>query len=75
MHHPTRSGPLPAAPRACRRWRAAALALLGLVLGARPAAAQQGEISGVVVEQTSQRPVAGATVGFSFLCSSVLQCS
>jgi TonB-linked SusC/RagA family outer membrane protein len=57
MHRPIRSGPPPAL-----RWRAAALALLGLALAARPAAAQQGEISGVVVEQQSQRAVAGATV-------------
>jgi TonB-linked SusC/RagA family outer membrane protein len=64
MHHLTRSGPPRDAhgpgPRR-RRWLGAALALLGLAL-AVPAAAQQGEISGVVVEAQSQRPVPGAQV-------------
>ncbi|HTE20937.1 MAG TPA: TonB-dependent receptor plug domain-containing protein, partial [Armatimonadota bacterium] len=62
MHHPIRSGPPPVHPSGRRRWRLAALVMLGLALLAPPAAAQQGEISGVVVEQQTQRAVAGATV-------------
>src|SRR5688572_16463299 len=57
MHHPTRSGPPRRGPRA---WLWAAVA--ATLAAAPPAAAQQGEISGVVVEAQSQRPVAGAQV-------------
>jgi TonB-dependent SusC/RagA subfamily outer membrane receptor len=57
MHHPTRSGPPRRGPRAWL-WAAVAAALAA----APPAAAQQGEISGVVVEAQSQRPIAGAQV-------------
>ena len=65
MHHPTRSGPPLHAhgpgPRR-RRWAAAALALLALAAAPAPIAAQQGEVSGTVVEGSSNRPVAGAQV-------------
>jgi TonB-dependent SusC/RagA subfamily outer membrane receptor len=62
--HPARWGPSPHAhgpgPRRMLRWLGGALALLAL--GAAPAAAQQGEVSGIVVEGASQRPVSGAQV-------------
>jgi TonB-linked SusC/RagA family outer membrane protein len=62
MQYPTRSGPHRTAAARPRQGRlAAALVLLGL-LAALPAAAQQGELSGTVVEAQSQRPVAGAQV-------------
>jgi TonB-linked SusC/RagA family outer membrane protein len=62
MHHPTRSGPARRGAGS-RSWlRAAAFALLALAAAAPPAAAQQGELSGTVVEAQSQRPVAGAQV-------------
>jgi TonB-dependent SusC/RagA subfamily outer membrane receptor len=62
MHHPTRSGPPPRGTRP-RAWlRAVLVAAAALAAQARPAAAQQGEISGVVVEEQSQRAVPGAQV-------------
>ena len=66
MQHPTRSGPLPQDARVPRPGRAArgvlaALALAGLALAPRAAAAQ-GEISGTVVEAQTQRAIAGAQV-------------
>ncbi|HEV3050874.1 MAG TPA: TonB-dependent receptor plug domain-containing protein, partial [Longimicrobium sp.] len=56
MHHPTRSGP----PRRAFAWLA--LLVAAALAAAPPAAAQQGELSGTVVETESGRPVAGAQV-------------
>ncbi len=56
MHHPTRSGP----PRRAFAWLAMLMA--AALAAAPPAAAQQGELSGTVVEAESGRPVAGAQV-------------
>jgi outer membrane receptor protein involved in Fe transport len=60
MHHPTRSGPSRRAHGPGSRLAAALLA--ALALAAAPAAAQQGEVAGTVVEAQSQRPIAGAQV-------------
>lgn len=56
MHHPTRSGP----PRRALAWLAMLAA--AALAAAPPAAAQQGELSGTVVEAESGRPIAGAQV-------------
>jgi TonB-linked SusC/RagA family outer membrane protein len=56
MHHPTRSGP----PRRALAWLAM-LAAAALV-AAPPAAAQEGELAGTVVEAESGRPIVGAQV-------------
>ena len=63
MQHPIRSGPpWPAAASGLRKAATAALALCLAAFGARPAAAQAGEVAGTVVSTQGERPLTGARV-------------